>query len=74
MLGKHFSLGFSYVGWLYETGNAPIKYRYSMQNIMAAITWYPNTLRTSVTSRTTRGSSSTVRIFSFIPLCILLYC
>jgi len=41
MLGKHLSLGFSYAGWLYETGNTPTKYRFSMQDIMAAATWYP---------------------------------
>jgi hypothetical protein len=41
MLGRHLSLGASYVGWLYETGDAPIKYRFSMQNIMLALTWYP---------------------------------
>jgi hypothetical protein len=45
MLGEHFAVGFSYVGWLYETGNAPIKYRYSMQNLMAAATWYPGNPR-----------------------------
>jgi hypothetical protein len=41
MLGRHFGLGVAYTGWMYETGTLPIKYRYSMQNIMLAGTWYP---------------------------------
>jgi hypothetical protein len=41
MLNRHFSLGASYVGWLYETGTVPTKLRLSMQNIMLAGTWYP---------------------------------
>jgi opacity protein-like surface antigen len=41
MLGSHFSLGASYSGWMYETGVNPIKYRYALQSINLAATWYP---------------------------------
>lgn len=41
MLGKRVSLGASYTGWMYETGNAPQKYRYALQNIMLAASFYP---------------------------------
>jgi len=47
MLGSHFSLGVAYSGWMYETvkpdHEAPpaIKWRFSLQSIMLAGTWYP---------------------------------
>ncbi|RKZ13685.1 hypothetical protein DRQ50_10115 [bacterium] len=40
-LGRHFSVGASYAGWMYETGVVPVKFRLSLQNILAAVTWYP---------------------------------
>jgi hypothetical protein len=41
MVGGRFSLGASYAGWMYETGTTPIKYRYAMQTILLAASWYP---------------------------------
>ena len=41
MVGSKFALGVSYVGWMYETGNVPIKYRSSLQNVLLTGTWYP---------------------------------
>lgn len=41
MVSRHFALGLSYSGWMYETGAVPIKYRFSMQNFGAAATWFP---------------------------------
>ena len=48
MFGQHFSLGASYSGWMYESvdprqGAVPEtdKWRFSLQNIMLAGTWYP---------------------------------
>lgn len=41
MVGSHVSLGASYAGWMYETGVNPLKYRYALQSIMVAATWYP---------------------------------
>ncbi|MCP4571415.1 MAG: porin family protein [bacterium] len=41
MISRHFALGVSYSGWLYETGVTPLKFRFSMQNVGAALTWYP---------------------------------
>ncbi len=40
-LGSRLSLSASYSGWMYETGAAPIKYRYSLQNLMLSASWYP---------------------------------
>jgi hypothetical protein len=40
-IGRHFSFGASYAGWMFEEGELPIKLRLSMQNILAALTWYP---------------------------------
>ncbi len=41
MVGKHFSASVEYNGWVYETGQLPDKYRVSLQQVMAALTWYP---------------------------------
>ena len=41
MFGRKFSVGASYAGWMYETGARPLKYRYAMQNILLAASWYP---------------------------------
>lgn len=41
MISKRFALGLSYSGWLYEEGEIPVKFRYSMQNLGAALSWYP---------------------------------
>ncbi len=41
MLGRKFALGASYIGWMYETGEVPIKYRFSMQNVLLNGTWFP---------------------------------
>ncbi len=41
MLGKSISASLDYNGWVYEFGSVPDKFRVSMQNISAAITWYP---------------------------------
>ncbi len=41
MLGRKFAIGASYIGWMYETGTLPIKYRFSMQNVLLNGTWFP---------------------------------
>ena len=41
MLGRKFAVGVAYVGWMYETGNVPVKYRFSLQNVLLNGTWYP---------------------------------
>lgn len=41
MISGRFALGVSYNGWMYETGVAPTKFRFSMQNVLANATWYP---------------------------------
>lgn len=41
MVSNHFAVGLSYSGWMYETGDNPLKYRFSMQNFGLAATWYP---------------------------------
>jgi opacity protein-like surface antigen len=49
MLGNHLAVGASYTGWMYETVNAAKpdfdpardKLRFSLQNIMLGLTWYP---------------------------------
>ena len=48
MLGKHLSVGAAYTGWMYETNDPSLeadpardKLRFSMQNIMLAVAWYP---------------------------------
>ena len=43
-LGRHFSFGASYAGWMFETTDPDIinqKNRLSLQNILGALTWYP---------------------------------
>ncbi|MCK5786100.1 MAG: hypothetical protein KAH54_06045 [Candidatus Sabulitectum sp.] len=39
--GEHFTAGVDYNGWMFEEGELSDKYRYSMQSINAAFTWYP---------------------------------
>lgn len=41
MLGPRLALGLAYAGWMYETGDLPLKQRYSMQNLLASVAWYP---------------------------------
>jgi len=41
MVGKHLALGAGYTTWMYETGVNPDKLRFSLQNIMATVTWFP---------------------------------
>ncbi len=41
MVTDRLAVGVAYTGWMYETGELPIKYRYTSQQIMAAATWYP---------------------------------
>ncbi len=40
-VGRHFALGVEYNGWMLEDGDADLKLRASLQQIMAAATWYP---------------------------------
>jgi len=41
MVGSDLALGLSYAGWMYETGELPTKFRYSMQSLVLAASWYP---------------------------------
>jgi hypothetical protein len=38
---KHFMVGAHYEAWMIEFGEPPIKYRRSMQNLSAGLTWFP---------------------------------
>ena len=40
-VGKHWLAGLEYGGWMFEEGDADIKYRYSLQSVNAAVTWHP---------------------------------
>lgn len=40
-VGQHLLAGLEYGGWMFEEGNADIKYRYSLQSLNAALTWHP---------------------------------
>jgi hypothetical protein len=48
MISRHFALGLSYNGWMYETGVVPTKFRFSMQNVLATATWYPGRPETAL--------------------------
>lgn len=54
-LGRHFSFGASYAGWMFEEGDLPIKYRLSLQNILGALTWYPGDPATGLGGFYVRG-------------------
>jgi hypothetical protein len=41
MLGENFSATVEYDGWVYELGRIPDKFRVSLQQVMAGLTWYP---------------------------------
>jgi hypothetical protein len=41
MLGPRLGVGLSYAGWMYETGQLPTKFRYSIQSLVLAASWYP---------------------------------
>ena len=45
-VGQHFMAGLEYGGWMYEEGDADEKYRYSLQSVNAAVTWYPGPVDT----------------------------
>ena len=40
-VGSHFALGVEYNGWMLEGGDADLKIRSSLQQVMLAGTWYP---------------------------------
>ncbi len=40
-VGQGFMAGLEYGGWMFEEGDADLKYRYSLQSVNAALTWYP---------------------------------
>ncbi len=40
-IGRHFALGIEYNGWMLEGGDADLKLRSSLQQVMLAGTWYP---------------------------------
>ena len=40
-VGQHFMAGIEYSGWMFEEGDIHEKYRYSLQNLDAALTWHP---------------------------------
>ena len=56
MVGGKVALGVSYVGWMYETGAFPTKYRFSFQNIMATASWYPGNPERAIGGLFLRGS------------------
>jgi len=41
MVTSNLALGLTYAGWMYETGEYPLKFRISMQNLLLGATWYP---------------------------------
>ncbi len=40
-VGRHFALGVEYNGWMLEGGDADLKIRSSLQQVLLAGTWYP---------------------------------
>lgn len=56
MVGGKVALGVSYVGWLYETGLDPTKYRFSLQNLMATASWFPGNPDRAIGGLFVRGS------------------
>lgn len=57
MVGDHLALGFSYAGWVYESGVLPTKYRISLQNFTLAGTWYPGRPDTPLAGFYLRGGA-----------------
>lgn len=41
MVSRNLAVGLTYAGWMYETGEYPLKHRISMQNLLLGATWYP---------------------------------
>ena len=40
-VSKHFQAGMEYGGWMFEEGDVDFKYRYSLQTVTAALSWFP---------------------------------